>query len=479
MELRRFSDAGLARTLIRRACAALLALTALRLVLAAVLPLTPDENYYFLWAQHLQPGYFDHPPMVALWIKAGTMLCGNTALGVRLLGPLTAALGSVLLWDAAEQLAPGRGLITVLLMNATLMIGGGAIIMTPDTPVLFFWIAGLAACARLITSGNPRWWLGIGVAAGAMLLSKYTGLLFIVAAFLWLVTDRQRRSWLVTPWPWAAAALALALFAPNIAWNAGHGWVSYLKQGGREAAFNPARAGQYFIELVVGQTALCTPLIAGLVVAGLWRLRDDRSPGARLLFWLTLVPAVVLLEHVLSDRVQSNWVAIVYPGACLAAAMLPPAILRRWLKPAAGLGAVLTVLVYVQAVAAPIPLPARVDTVGEQLAGWREFAGAAMAGHPDFVTTDDYATMAVLAVDGPPGVTVAGFYDQWVPRWGYFAYPPAVAPGAVGVMVTRHPQTPCPELLGTVTRHRGAEVFATYRLCRFTAPAAGVVLPRP
>jgi 4-amino-4-deoxy-L-arabinose transferase-like glycosyltransferase len=479
MELRGLGNAGLAGTLIGWGLAALLALTALRLVLAAVLPLTPDENYYFLWAQHLQPGYFDHPPMVALWIKAGTMLCGNSALGVRLLGPVTAALGSVLLWDAAEQLAPGRGLTTAVLMNATLMIGGGAIVLTPDTPVLFFWIAGLAACARLITSGNPRWWLVIGLVAGAMLLSKYTAALFIAAVFLWMVTDKERRCWLVTPWPWAAAVLGLLLFAPNIAWNAAHGWVSYLKQGGREAMFKPGRAGQFFVELVVAQTALCTPIIAALAVNGLWRLRRDTSPGARLLFWLSFVPGVVLLEHVFSDRVQSNWVAIVYPAACLAAAMLPAEILRRWLKPAVGLGFGLTALVYVQAVAAPIPLPARVDTVGEQLAGWRDFAQAAMAGHPAFVTTDDYATMAVLAVDGPPGVTVAGFYDQWVPRWGYFDYPHGVAPGTVGVMVTRHPQTDCPQLLGTVTRHRGVEVFSTYRLCRFTAPAAGVVLPRP
>jgi 4-amino-4-deoxy-L-arabinose transferase-like glycosyltransferase len=451
----------------------------LRLVVAGVVPLTPDENYYFLWAQHLQPGYFDHPPMVALWIKAGTMLCGNTALGVRLFGPVTAALGSVLLWDAAEQLAPGRGLIAALLMNATVMIGGGAILLTPDTPVLFFWIAGLACCARLISSGNPRWWLVIGLVAGAMLLSKYTAALFIAAVFFWMLTDKERRCWLVTPWPWAAMVLALALFGPNIAWNATHGWVSYLKQGGREAMYNPGRAGQFFIELVVGQALICTPVIFGLVVAGLWRLRGNETPGARLLFWLTLVPGVVMLEHVLSDRVQSNWVAIIYPGACIAAAMLPMETLRRWVKPGVILGFLQTGALYAQAVAAPVPLPVRVDTVGAQLAGWHDFAEAAMAGHPTFITTDDYATMAVLAVDGPPGVTVAGFYDKWQPRWGYFDYPRDVAPGTVGVMVTRHAETPCPQLLGTITRHRGNEVFDTYRLCRFTAPEAGVVLPRP
>jgi 4-amino-4-deoxy-L-arabinose transferase-like glycosyltransferase len=237
----------------RWALAALLALTILRLVMAVWLPLAPDEAYYQLWARQLQPGYFDHPPMVALWIKAGTALCGNTPFGVRLLGPLSAALGSVFLWDAAEQIAPGRGIIAAALLNATLLVGVGAIIITPDTPLLFFWSFGLFACARLITSANPRWWLVVGFAAGCMLLSKYTALLFIVAVFLWLVTDARGRKQLATPWPWAGMVLALAMFAPNIAWNAAHGWVSYLKQGGREAGFDPGRAVQFFGELVAGQ----------------------------------------------------------------------------------------------------------------------------------------------------------------------------------------------------------------------------------
>jgi 4-amino-4-deoxy-L-arabinose transferase-like glycosyltransferase len=479
VELRGIRHSGLAIALMGKALAALLALTLLRLVMAAVLPLAPDETYYFLWAQHLQPGYFDHPPMVALWIKVGTLICGNTPLGIRLLGPLSAALGSVLLWDAAEQLAPGRGVTAALLLNATLIVGAGAIVMTPDTPLLFFWTAGLAACVRLITSGNPRWWLAVGLAAGGMLLSKYTAVLFIAAVFLWMVTDAAGRRRLATAGPWAAIGLALVLFAPNIAWNAMHGWVSYFKQGGREASFDPGRAAQFFGELVVGQAALCTPLIGLLAVWGIWRLRRDATPGARLLLWLTLVPGVVMLAHVLSDRVQGNWVAILYPSACVAAAMLPLTVLARWLKPALGLGFGMTALAYVQAVAAPFRLQAGLDTEGAQLAGWGDLAKVTMQGPPRFVTSDDYATMAVLAAEGPPGVTVAAFPNKWQPRWSYFNYSPAVAPGEVGVMVTRHPEVPCQELLGTVTRHRGAEVFATYRICRFTAPNAGVALPRP
>jgi 4-amino-4-deoxy-L-arabinose transferase-like glycosyltransferase len=68
-----------------------------------------DEAYYWVWSRALAPGYLDHPPMVALWIRAGTALAGQTALGIRLLGPLSAAAGTWLLALAAEDLAPGKG----------------------------------------------------------------------------------------------------------------------------------------------------------------------------------------------------------------------------------------------------------------------------------------------------------------------------------------------------------------------------------
>ncbi len=208
-------------------------------------------------------------------------------------------------------------------------------------------------------------------------------------------------------------------------------------------------------------------------------MRRDAAPGVKLLLWLFLVPGVVMLLHVLSDRVQGNWVAILYPSACLAAAMLPAATLGRWLKPALALGFGMTILAYVQATAAPFPLPAAIDTAGVQLAGWPGLAQGAMASRPNFVTSDDYATLSVLAVEGPPGVVVAGFPNRWQPRWWYFAYKPAVTQGEVGVLVTKRRDTPCELQLGTITRHRGAEIFATYKLCRFTAPAGGVALPRP
>ena len=80
------NDARLARNTVLT----VLALVALRLVVAAWTPLTFDEAYYWMWSKNLAGGYYDHPPAVAYVIRAGTMIAGDTELGVRLASILLA-----------------------------------------------------------------------------------------------------------------------------------------------------------------------------------------------------------------------------------------------------------------------------------------------------------------------------------------------------------------------------------------------------
>src|SRR4051812_33848643 len=76
--------------IVRNTALAILALVALRLVAAAFTPVTFDEAYYWMWSKNLAGVYYAHPPMVAYVIRAGTMIAGDTELGVRLVSILLA-----------------------------------------------------------------------------------------------------------------------------------------------------------------------------------------------------------------------------------------------------------------------------------------------------------------------------------------------------------------------------------------------------
>jgi len=418
----------------------LLLLTGLRLLVAATTPLAPDEAYYWIWSRALAPGYLDHPPMVALWIRIGTDIAGPGTLGVRLLAPLSALLGSLLLADAAACLLPNRhaGVTAAALLNATLLFGVGSVIMTPDTPLLFFWTASLWATARLLRGGRAGWWIAAGLFAGLALDSDYTALLLPAGIGLWLLLPEQRR-WLRHPAPWIGLLAAFLVFLPVLVWNAQHGWAGMLRQGGRVADWQPARAAQFLGELLGAQFGLATPLVFVLCVAGaleaVRHLVRRREPGWSLLALLILPGTLVFVQHAIGDRVQGNWPAILYPAAAVAAAGLLRPFYRWLVSPAVMLGLAITALVYAQAALAFVPLPARLDPVTRQLRGWNRLAAevAAVAGRRDagFVAAQQYAVASELAYALPGTLPVVGVD----PRWAFLALPPARTGTAAGLLV--------------------------------------------
>ncbi|PPQ38481.1 glycosyltransferase family 39 protein [Rhodopila globiformis] len=473
----------------------LIALTAVRLGVAAVTPLAPDETYYWVWSHALAPGYLDHPPMVALWIRAGTALAGQTALGVRLLGPLAAALASWLLYDAARVLFPGSraGTVAVLLLNATLLLGVGSVIMTPDTPLLVFWTATLWAASRL-AAGGPRkgtgaWWLAAGLFGGLALDSKYTALFLWLGVGLWVLLVPLMRPWLRRWQPWAACLLGFALFAPVLAWNAAHGWAGFLRQGGRVADWHPLRAVGFLAELAGSQLGLATPLVFVLCMAALaaaarrsWQTRDS---AWSLLAALSVPPVLVFLQHALGDRVQGNWPAIIYPALAVGAGGLArPADNRTWIA-ASGLGFAITALAYLQAATLLIPLPPRLDPIAIRLAGWdslaRQVAAERALTGATWATADGYASSSELAWWMPDGTPVIGTD----PHFRLIPLPVADLAGQPGLLLrdARH-GPPDPALwpdaapVGQAVRPGApAGVFTLYRVTALPGRMTAVVLP--
>jgi 4-amino-4-deoxy-L-arabinose transferase-like glycosyltransferase len=473
----------------------------LRLAVAAATPLSADEAYYWVWSRALAPGYLDHPPMVALWIAAGTAIAGDGALGVRLLGPLSAGLGSVLLARAAADLLPGEaparrqaGVVAAVLMNATLLFGIGSVTMTPDTPLLFFWTAALWALGRLWATGRGGWWLVAGAAAGLAGASKYSAVLLVPGVVLWVLAVPVLRAWVLRWQVWVAAGLGLAAVAPVLAWNAAHGWVSLIKQASRGGEASWARAAQFQAELVGGQLGLVTPVIAVLCAAGVVlavRLAWRREAGWLLLAGLTALPAAVFVVQAMGARVQANWPGIVYPAACIAAAGLG-AGWHRWVRPGVALGLAMTGIAYVQATLAPVALPMRLDPTLLRLGGWQaladEVAAAARREGVRFVASDNYGHAALMARLLPADIVVVGLED----RWALFRLPDARAglDGAPGLLLRSARRDDRPDLhnwaeLGPpalLARSRGGMTAEGFRLYRGTFRAGtqpAALLPRP
>jgi 4-amino-4-deoxy-L-arabinose transferase-like glycosyltransferase len=397
-------------------------LLAWRIVMAAILPLSADEAYYLLWSHHLQAGYFDHPPAIAFLIRAGTLVFGDTPLGVRAVGLPLSLLTTWFIWDAARLFLKdeGRAALAAILFNLTLMANVEMLVATPDMPSIATVAAFIWAIAKVQARGEGHWWLAAGAFAGLSLLSKYSMLFVGLGAAVWLLTDARGRTWLKTPWPWAGGVLALAIFAPNLVWQARHGWETFTFQLGRTA--HGALTARYLGEFIGAQLGLATPLILVLAGTGFWRARrpgDDRFP----LFVIVGVALLYFLQHALHDRVQGNWPCFLYPALAILAADAFGSVPRWLARAAAPVAGVMLLALYLQAALGLVPL--KNDPLARLLA--RDFPAAAKnlaVSVPDgAVLTTDYETTALLRYY-QPRLPVIQVNEPWRYDW---APPPSAA----------------------------------------------------
>jgi len=319
-----FCDSGKSQNSLNRtelAGTAVIALILVRGIVLATTPLSFDEAYYWLWSKHLAAGYLDHPPLIAFLIRGGTALFGDTSIGVRVLPWLLSAAATWAVWRTATTIDGNSrtAAIAALMFNVMPMIAVESGVATPDAPQIAAAAFVLLFLAKIRQSGDGRWWIAVGAAAGFALLAKYTAFFLGAGILCWLLIAKKQRHWFASVWPYLSAALAFAMFAPVVLWNAQHGWISFAMQFGRTATGSFTL--RYIGEFLGGQLLLASPFIAALAVAG-GAVAFQRIQNADLLLPASLVlPAVAyFLVHSLHDRVQGNWPSFLYPALAILAA---------------------------------------------------------------------------------------------------------------------------------------------------------------
>lgn len=383
--------------------------------MAATVGLSEDESYYWLWSRHLSLGYYDHPPMVAYWIRLGTAVLGPSPLGVRIVGLLSTVLLSGLIFCTVCALFQNRAMAwqAVLWLNAGLLLNAAAIVMTPDTPLAFFWVLALFALAKLIETNGSRWWFVLGLAAAGAMLSKYTAAFLAPAVLLWMVLCPLGRKWLLRPAPYLSGVLALALLAPLVWWNYAHDWVSFAKQAAHAVKDVPASGVGSVAEFLGGQAGLVTPLIFGFCIAGgMHAVRRSWTDGDSrwLLLAATSVPIFLFfLIHSANHKIQPNWPGFLYPSALIAAVALVHELratgrLTPWMAracaAAAPVGLCATAAVLGHLAFGLIPLPATADPTA-RMHGWAGLAQRIerirVERNADAIATINYGLTGVVA----------------------------------------------------------------------------------
>ncbi len=293
---------------------------ALRLVFAGSFELLMEEAYYWNYAQHLAIGYLDHPPMVALLIKGGTMLFGTNEFGVRIGAILCWCLATLFVYlytrDISNRDTALQAAVIMAVLPAFFAFG---LLLTPDAPLIACWAGTLFFARRAMVDMDSKSWLGVGVFLGLGLFSKYTIALLGPAFLLFMLIDRPARKWYLKPQPYAAALLALLIFSPVILWNIEHEWASFLFQT-QDRLKSSSEFSSH--ELLLSIIVLLSPV--GFVSALLFLVKrrkfiDVKDRIARrqyaFSFIMVCVPLFIFFVFSLTKEVKFNWTSPLWLAA--------------------------------------------------------------------------------------------------------------------------------------------------------------------
>lgn len=311
-----------------------------------------DELYYLACGEHLDWGYVDQAPLIAVVAWFERAVFGDSLFALRLLPALAGAATVFLAGLIAREVGGRRFAVLVACVSVVVAPYFLSIntILTMNAFEPLAWTACAYILLRILKHGESRLWIPFGLVAGLGLMNKHSTLAFGFAIVVGLAISNSRRQFL-NPWLWAGGAVALLVFAPNVIWQVQHGWptVEVLRNADKNqnVAFSLA-------EFLKGQVLLMHPLTLPVWAAGLYfYLFRKEARSFRVLGWAF----VALLALMIVFRAKVYYIAPYYPillapGGAQVETWLERRALRAWARPA-----LVVLLLAGGALFAPLALP--------------------------------------------------------------------------------------------------------------------------
>ena len=259
-----------------------------------------DEAYYYFYSTNLAWGYYDHPPMIALLIKLGTLFAKNE-LGVRV---LICAMSVVTIAIMAELAQVKNYLLYFAVVFSIFILHVGGFIAVPDTPLIFFTAVFLYVFRNYLK--RDRWIdvLLVSIAIAGLLYSKYLGLLVIFFAFIVNLKLVKRKTF------WAILLLSALAMLPHLFWQINNDFVTFyfhLTERSRDASFDFMN----IVDFVLGQIAILNPLIGVVLIyyAFKAKAKDEFSRTLQATAFGVLLVGLILAFF---SHVEANWTATAF-----------------------------------------------------------------------------------------------------------------------------------------------------------------------
>jgi hypothetical protein len=390
-----------------------------------------DEFYYLAQGRRLAWGFVDNPPVTPFLYRVSDELFGTSTLGLRVIPALLHGGLVVLTALIARELGGGSRAQLLAALGAAfapLFVTTGHFLGTV-TPEVVAGAAMALFVAKVLHTGDARWWIAAGGAFGFGMLDHWTIATFAVALVGGILCTPQREL-LFSRWTLAGAALTLVLVAPNVIWQVQHDWpqltfASELRDYGHSMLALPA---QFFL-LGAASVVLAVP---GL----LWLLRNESAHPYRGLGFAFLITLVLVMV----TGGKEYYTAAALP-MMLGAGGAALTHTSGWVLPAVLIGFGLLTLPF----STPLLPLSTADTVRAmneeigEMVGWEEFVDTMVPiarAHPDApILAQNYSEAGSIELLGEPRGTsrpYSGHLNYW-----YWGHPDGASAETIAIGFTR------------------------------------------
>ena len=274
-----------------------------------------DETYYWMWSKRLDFSYFDHPPMVAYMVKLTTIF-GDDPLFLRLSAALLVSGSAYLIYMLAKKMFDEKTAIySFYIFLSGIIILAASTIMSPDIPLMFFTTLLLYSGYVYIFEEKKKYALLVGFAAGAMLLSKYTGILIIFTLVMYLLM--YKRELFKDKYLYYAVVVAIVVFSPVLYWNYQHDFISFTFQLNHGVAQEKVFQAEELWRFISAQLVLFHPFY--LLPLLYFIIRDTERFESKKVYLLLpfLFTIFFFIYHSAFKYANAQWAAPAYLSATI------------------------------------------------------------------------------------------------------------------------------------------------------------------
>ncbi len=279
-----------------------------KLLLSYLLPISADEAYYWVWSQRLQLSYYDHPPFVS-WLFTVANLLHLPGTLVRIPAVIISQLTLFVAILIFQKKTHKNSNLSLILLFSIPLFSLGSVIVTPDLPVIFFWLISIYFWERFEELSNWQTSVYFGLSLGLGFTSKYHIILFLPGFFIYLALNKKLRFLLNRKFLLIIISGIIGCL-PVIIWNLQNNFASFAFQLAHGLAKSNKQIN-YVVPYVISQILILSPILIIFFYKKWTKIKSE------LLFWTGVFPIIFFFLTSFRTGVEGNWPTVGYLGLYL------------------------------------------------------------------------------------------------------------------------------------------------------------------